>query len=161
MKKEKIIFACPVLLTLFLLVFLFINLVSISLLSPHENESLTERRPLFRWMGLQNEYIFYLDENPHFTSPLKLNVRGNVYSPNSELDFGEYYWKVESPPFSSPTQKFTIVSSVIVSRNNETLKNEGNTPLLVHTSRITGAFVLGVNESLKIGEEENVVAEQV
>ncbi|MEM5871722.1 MAG: hypothetical protein QW051_02505 [Candidatus Aenigmatarchaeota archaeon] len=160
MEKNEIVFAIPMLITLCILIMVFINIVSISIILPANNAVITERRPTFLWSGLQGEYIFYLDEDPFFKTPITAKVKGNNYTPEKDLDLGIYYWKVESKPFSSEVAKFNLVSSIILSRKENEIKNEGNTPLLIRSSGYTGAFVLGINETMKIGREENVFAEQ-
>jgi len=141
-----------------LLSLLLVNLVTIPLASPENKIHTIDRSPEFSWGGMQGEYVFFLDDSPKFSSPLKENVTGNSYSLPGKLEFGTYYWKVESGPFSSGTGRVTIDSSVVVARSGKFVRNEGNTNLMFHS--ITGFFVLGVNQTEEIDEGENVKAEQ-
>jgi hypothetical protein len=108
---------------------------------------------------MQGSYVILLDDNMGFETPITVEVSGNSHVFGEEFDFGTYYWKVESWPFSSEIRRFTLGSSVVVSRTENNVKNEGNVGLLLHS--MTGAFVVGVNESIEIGAEEDVKAEQV
>jgi hypothetical protein len=160
MDRNKITFAVMNVMMIGLLAVLLANLVTIQLVYPNHRLATSERKPVFRWIGMQSDFTLSLDDNKGFSSPATFEVDGNSYAFASELEFGTYYWKVESGPFSSGTGKFTVVSSVVVSRNESNLKNEGNVPLSVQAPSITGAFVLGVEESVDIGAGENVKAEQ-
>ena len=157
-KSKILIFAvnlvliCTVFYTLF-------NLATIPLFSPSNGEYTTERQPEFRWGGIQGEFTLFLDENPDFKTPIIKRVRGNSYKFENPLDFGTYYWKVESSGVSSEVRKLTIGSSVVLSRDERKVKNEGNTDILLHS--VTGAMVLGVGNAVEIGEDENVTAEQI
>jgi hypothetical protein len=141
-----------------ILIMLLYNLASIPLHSPGNKAYTTERMPEFSWGGMQGEYVIYLDDSPDFASPVTAMVTGNSFRLGNDLDFGTYYWKVESGPVSSSVWKLTVGSSVMLSRNQQTVKNEGNVDLKV--DRMTGFFVLGANESAEIGEDDNVIAEQ-
>ncbi|NIO20640.1 MAG: hypothetical protein GTN76_07850 [Candidatus Aenigmarchaeota archaeon] len=147
------------LLVIGLLVYLFVNIATIPLIEPADGVYTTERRPEFVWNGLHNEYDLFLDDDPGFTSPFSTKVSGNSFRFVNDLNFGTYYWKVNSGVFSSGVRKLTIGSSVSLSRAGDDVKNSGNVDLVLH--RLTGSFVLGVDESLEVGEEENVKAEQV
>lgn len=161
MNKNKILIGAMDLAVIGILTFVFINLVTIPLVSPENMAYTNDRRPALSWGGMQGEYVLYLDDDPQFRTPLEAKVGGNSYAPGSDLDFGTYYWKVESGPFSSGTGMFTLGSSVVLSRDEETVRNEGNADLkLSGLGRMTGFFILGVNETLEIGRNENVVAEQ-
>lgn len=160
MDSNKITFAVMNVMVIGLLAVLLANLVTIQLVYPNHKLKTTDRTPVFRWIGMQSDFTLSLDDNKDFSSPATFEVDGNSYAFENDLEFGTYYWKVESGPFSSGTGKFTVVSSVVVSRNESSLKNEGNVPLSVQAPSITGAFVLDVEESVDIGAEENVKAEQ-
>jgi hypothetical protein len=61
----------------------------------------------------------------------------------------------------SPARRFDLVSTVALSRLGPgMIRNSGNAELLVHSSGLTGAATLAVNQTLIIGEKENVKAEQ-
>lgn len=154
--KLSVIFAN--LLVVGLLVYLLTNITAIPLLEPADGAYTTERRPEFIWGGLYDQYEFFLDDDPNFGSPFISKVSGNSFRLVNDLDFGTYYWKVKSGIFSSSVRKLTIGSSVVLARSENKVKNEGNTEILLH--RVTGSFLLGVGESLEVGEEENVTAEQ-
>jgi hypothetical protein len=161
MEKLKIFVAALDLAAIGILSFIFINLITIPLVSPQNSAYTTERQPLFSWGGMQGEYVLYVDDTPAFKTPLATRVEGNAYAPGSELDFGTYYWKVQTGPFSSAVGSFTVGSSVILSRSGDAIKNEGNVELkLSGIGGVTGFFILGVNESAAIEGNENVRAEQ-
>jgi hypothetical protein len=160
MDRAKITFATMNLMVIGLLAVLLVNLLTVQLVYPNNRLKTTDRKPVFRWIGIQSDFTLSLDDDPGFASPLTQEVASNSYALTSELEFGTYYWKVESGPFSSGVGRFTVISSVVVSRNESEIANEGNTPLLLGSPSITGAFVLGVNESVEIGEDANVKAEQ-
>ena len=164
---------------------LLINLLSIPLLGPAyglNGASTTDTRPEFSWGGLHSGlrcsaatgegFIFMLDEDPGFSSPITKEVKGNMYRPEEPLEFGTYYWKVVSPECAtSPTGMFTVVSEVAVERDNGWLKNTGNSAIALNSMEagrepgssarpgLTGLF-LGINHSVEVGGED-VVAEQV
>jgi hypothetical protein len=147
------------LLVMGLLVYLLVNLTTIPLIGPEDGVYTTERRPEFVWAGMHEQYELLLDDDPDFGSPFLTKVSGNSLRFVNDLDFGTYYWKVNSGVFSSGVRKLTIGSSIVLARGDNEVKNEGNTDVFLH--RLTGSFLLGVDESLEVGEEENVKAEQV
>lgn len=51
-------------------------------------------------------------------------------------------------------------SVVALARDSSQLANAGNVELMVSGDGMTGMALLGVNESISIGKEENVKAEQ-
>ena len=141
-----------------LLAFVAFNFISIPLISPENGAYTTERNPEFLWGGIQGEFIVLVDDSPDFSSPFVWKVPGNTYRPSDVLNFGTYYWKVQSKNAESKVRKFTVESSVVLARDSESVKNEGNTEIMLRS--ITGAMVVGVGDSVKIGEEEDVEAEQ-
>jgi hypothetical protein len=120
-----------------------------------------DRTPTFEWTGRASEYTLLIDDDEAFSSPMRFNVRGRSYTPDGEMDFGTYWWKVESDGADTPPMKLSIVSTVSLSRpfTGEVI-NSGNTPLLVHISGMAGALTLPVNESIEMGGKD-VKAEQV
>jgi len=155
---------------------LLINAITIPLLSPAYGLESTKTQPEFAWGGLQGHagkaFIFMVDENPDFSSPITKEVEGNSYRPEDPLEFGTYYWKVVSPECAtSPTGMFTVVSEVAVERENGRLKNTGNSAIALEAHMpgrdpgssarlgLTG-LILGINESVDIGGED-VTAKQV
>jgi hypothetical protein len=162
MNKGKITVIIANLFVIVMLSYLLLNLLTIPLISPGNKAYMTDRRPSFAWGGMQGEYTLYLDDNSKFKTPIAVRMTGNSYVPESDMDFGTYYWKVESGPFSSGAAKFTLGSSVVLSRTENDIKNEGNTELKVSGlgGGITGLFILGINESFEIEGNENVMAEQ-
>jgi hypothetical protein len=157
-RKAKILVMGSDLIVIGILSLLLFNLISIPLFSPDGGAYTTDRKPEFSWGGMQGEYVILLADNPKFASPVTENVSGNSYKMTDDLDFGTYYWKVESGPFSSGVGKFTVGSLVMLSRSENSIKNEGNADLKI--GGITGFFILGVNKSVEIKGEENVRAEQ-
>lgn len=160
MNRHKMAFAALNLTMISLLAALLFNLLTINPAYPRHAMDTDARRPLFKWAGMQGEFNISIDDDPDFSSPVMASINANEYLPQYDMDFGTYYWKVESGPFSSGTSMFTVVSNVIVSRNSSALKNEGNVPLVISSSGITGAIILKADETVKIGENENVKAEQ-
>jgi hypothetical protein len=157
-RRIKILVMGSDLLVMGILSLLLFNLITIPLVSPDNKSYTTDRRPGFSWGGMQGEYVVLLDDNPKFTAPLTARISGNSYRVAHDLDFGTYYWKVESGPISSGARQLTIGSSVVLSRSEQSVRNEGNVDLKV--DRMTGFFILGVNESAEIKGDENVKAEQ-
>ena len=161
MNKNKIFVAALDLAVIGILSFIFINLITIPLISPENKTYTTDRQPKFSWGGMQGEYVLYVDDNPEFSTPFTAKVADNSHSFGSELDFGTYYWKVQAGPLSSVVSKFTLGSSVILSRSENAIKNEGNAELkLSGISGVTGFFILGAGEAAAIEGNENVMAEQ-
>lgn len=139
----------------------YLNLNSIQPLYPLNNMVTDVRTPTFEWSGQRQNYELLIDDNPGFSSPSIFDAAGNSHMVEKELDFGMYWWKVRSGDAESGARKFTLVSTVALSRLGRNLiKNSGNTALLVHLSGLTGAATLAVNQTLEIGEKENVKAEQ-
>ena len=155
--KAKIGVMVANLLVIAVLIFVLVNLVTIRLVFPENGIRMTERRPELVWGGMQGNFILLFDENPDFESPAKEEISGNSFRPEEDLEFGTYYWKVESSGLSSDVRKFTIDSSVVIGRDESEVTNEGNTEILLHS--ITGAMVLDVGSSVEVGEED-VKAEQ-
>lgn len=147
------------LLVIGLLVYLLANIVTIPLMEPANGEYTTERRPEFVWGGLHKDFVVFLDDNPDFASAFTAKVAGNAFRFVNDLDFGTYYWKVRSGMLSSGVGKFTVSSKVSLSRTESEVRNTGNVDLVL--SKITGSFVLGVDDSLEVEESEDVRAEQV
>lgn len=156
--KERVGVSLANLAVIGMLSFLFLNLVTIPLVSPENGLHTTERRPELVWGGIQGEYVIFLDDDPGFGTPVTKEISGNSYRLGEDLGFGTYHWKVVSGLVASEIREFTVDSSVILARKEEAVRNEGNVDLLIHG--LTGAFVLGVNESLEIGEDEDVRGEQ-
>ncbi len=160
MDRTKSTFVIANLAVISLLALLLASLLTIQLASPSEGLRTADRKPLLSWKGMQGEFVVSIDDDPGFASPATARVAGNSYAPSSELGFGTYYWKVESGAISSGVGTFTVASSVIVTRNESGVSNAGNAEILLSGPSFTGAFVLAVNESAEIGENENVMAEQ-
>lgn len=142
-----------------LLVFLLVNIMGIPLIEPVNGIYTTERRPEFIWGGLHKDFEILLDDDPGFGTPFSSEVSENSFRFGNDLDFGTYYWKVRSGVFSSGVRKLTVGSSVSLSRAGSEVKNSGNVDVVLH--RITGSFILGADESLEVGEDEDVEGEQV
>jgi len=158
-KVVKLGIICANLLVIVLLVALLVNIFTIPLLKPEDRTYITERRPEFMWGGVHREYEFLLDDDENFETPFVAKVLGNSFRFNNDLDFGTYYWKVRSGIFESNVRRFTLGSSVVLTREKNEVRNEGNTDVILH--RMTGAVILKVGSSALVGEEENVTAEQV
>jgi hypothetical protein len=141
-----------------------ITWLSMSMVQPHYplNGMVTDdRTPSFQWSGQRQEYELLIDDDPGFGSPLSYNVFGNEHAVDEEMEFGTYWWKVRSGGAESSTSKFTVVSTVALSRMGpNAIMNSGNVPLLVHLGGLTGAATLAVNQTTDIGDAEDVKAEQ-
>jgi hypothetical protein len=139
----------------------YLSLISIQLHYPYNNMVTDDRTPAFGWSGQGHDYELLIDDDPGFGSANIFDVMGNTYEIQKELPFGTYWWKVRSREMESEARKFTLVSAVVLSRlKPDLIHNSGNTELLVHSSGLTGAVTLAVNQTLETGEEENVKAEQ-
>jgi hypothetical protein len=155
--RNKIAWGIANIVLIALIIFVFAGVTSISLMSPIRGSATDDRTPEFSWAGLQGNYLLMVDDDPAFGSPLTYEILGNSFSPAKDLEFGSYYWKVVSNGIESEVNEFSILSTVQLSRKKETVRNTGNVDVLMKT--ITGAFLLGEDEVIEIGEE-NVTAEQ-
>lgn len=158
LNDAKLGIAAANLLVIAMIAFFMLNLANIPLISPADGAYTTERNPEFAWGGMQGDFVVSIDDDPGFGSPITMKVTGNSHRLVEDLAFGTYYWKVASTNAESETRSFTVDSSVVVSRGEEDLTNEGNTEILVHT--FTGAMVVGIGDSIEVGEDDNVKAEQ-
>jgi hypothetical protein len=157
--KGKALVMIADLIVIGILSYLFVNLVTIPLVSPESGFYTNDRTPELAWGGMQGEFVLMVDDDPDFGSPMERRVSGNSYIFENSLDFGTYYWKVKFGGISSWTRDFTVGSSVVLARDDEGVRNEGNTEIMVTTDRVTGMLV-GVGDSLEVEEDENVRAEQ-
>jgi hypothetical protein len=129
-------------------------------LYPFGGTEIDDRTPLFQWTGNAAGYVLLIDEDPSFSSPLSFTAKDTSYEV-PEMDFGTYWWKVESGASETAPMSFSIVSSVALSRPvKDTITNAGNTELSIEGDAMTGAVTLAVNESIEVQEDENVRAEQ-
>lgn len=153
MKTKKII------LLNIIVILLFFILTSTTLLSP--KGEVFERKPEFKWTGLPTSYTIMIDDNPDFSTPITANVKGKTYALEDNLELGYYYWKVKGFR-NSKVQKFTITSKVSLKREEEDLRNDGNTRLKLDLKpSVVGAVVLDINQTIKLEKEtEEVTAEQ-
>lgn len=120
-----------------------------------------EKRPVFKWLGMPSSYTVLIDDNPEFTTPVTAKVEGNSYVPEENLGLGEHYWKVEGIR-GGKAQKFTIASTVSLKTEEDSIRNDGNTRLKLDLKpSITGAVILDINQTIRLGEEtEEVSARQ-
>ncbi len=151
--KPIIKYAAIGILIILLVVIFSSNNMPIVQIYPKNDSIITERQPIFEWVGKSNKLI--LDDNDEFVSPIVEDVKGNSYQVKDKLNFSTYYWKLIGEKNSSVWQ-FRIDSVVALElKNNDNLyniTNIGNTDLDVEVvdetqfSEITG-FVLKLNES--------------
>jgi len=161
MKRKTVHIAAANLVAVVIALAVMWNVSSLQPLYPLQNTITDERRPQFQWQGTGEQYTLLVDDDQDFSSPMEFAVAGNLYTPGSDLEFGTYWWKVTINGVESGPRKLMIVSKVALSRlQKDVISNSGNTPVIVHRSPLEGAFVLGVNETTTIGEEESVKAEQ-
>lgn len=133
---------------------------SVQPLYPSDGAQTDYRTPTFGWAGHAAAYELLIDDDPAFGTPLSFSVSGNSYEA-PEMDFGTYWWKVRNSAGDTPPRSITIVSNVALSRPVKSIiTNTGNTQISVEGDMITGAVTMAVNESIEIGEDENVRAEQ-
>jgi hypothetical protein len=139
----------------------FLSMVSIQALYPFSDMVTYDRTPYFEWSAWGDDYELLLDEDPQFRTPMSFEVSGTNYVLDDSLEFGAYWWKVRGAGAESEPRKFTVVSTVALSRpERSVITNAGNTDLLVYRSGLAGAVTLAVNGTLEVREEENVKAEQ-
>ena len=139
----------------------YVNLNTIQLRYPYNGMVTDDRTPALQWYGQGHGYELLVDEDPGFGSPVIFGTHGNIHELHDELEFGTYWWKVRSGQGESGAWRFSVVSTVALSRlESDMVMNSGNVPLLVHLGRLTGAATLAVNQTLEIGEGEDVKAEQ-
>jgi len=144
--------------TIGILILIFLLIFTIPL-SPENNVITDVRNPRFTWLGLAPNYTLFIDEDPGFASPIEIAVTGNSYTLKQPLDFDTYYWKIDNGITNTSPMTFTVVSTIKVRRNETGLKNEGNVDILIE--KITGAFILKINETIDVEVNENVTARQV
>lgn len=139
----------------------YMGLSSTVLVYPPDGTVTDDRTPVFRWSGMGHGYELLIDDDPGFGTPMVFKVHGNRYTPGSDMEFGTYWWKVRRGGAESSQKKFTLVSTVSLSRlGNDMIINSGNTGLHVYGGGLAGAVTLAVNGSMKVREEGNVRAEQ-
>lgn len=150
-----------------LLISLFINNINTSIIQsyPENNSIITERQPIFKWVGKANKLI--IDDNEEFVSPIIKNVKGNSYQIEDKLNFTAYYWKLIGKKKSSVSQ-FRIDSIVALELKNKAnlykIANVGTADLDVEVveevpsvSKITGRFVLGFNETMQFNVKNKTI----
>ena len=116
-------------------------------LTPKYGTETTNTEITFRSIGTARQIL--LDDNPSFSSPQILAL-----GEPTTLQPGTYYWKTTG---MSLVTTFTILSQVGLTVEQEEDKyvviNKGNVPLDVETKQeglLTGAFVIGTNDKLKL-----------
>ena len=134
-----------IIVNLIVLTILFTNF-NILLEYPRNNEYLFDKNIELKWKGNYDTYILYIDEDKDFKSPTIKRVTENFYKINN-LDFGTYYWKIETKKMRSATWKFVIDSKVAIDmiekENMVEIKNVGNTNLnLELRNPITGLTIV-------------------
>ncbi len=133
----------------------------IRLIHPYTGAVTDDRKPLFEWSSSGDGSELVIDDDEDFSTPYVFSVTGRSAVLSEELEYGTYWWKVRNGNVESEAGKFTVVSTVSLSRPEKGIViNSGNSELLFYRSGVTGAFVLGVNQTIEVGEEENVMAEQ-
>ena len=161
MKVKAIELALANLLILGLAIAVFASFGRVQPFYPLNGMVTYERAPSFEWSGWSSDYELLIDDSPDFTTPMTYHVRGNRFRMPDNLEFGTYWWKVKGDGTESEPKQFTVESVVALSRpEKDMIVNRGNTELLVRSSGLAGAVVLGVNSTLEVGEDDNVLAEQ-
>jgi len=150
---------------LVLLLFTYFNDNLIIQIHPENNSIITERQPIFKWIGKADRLI--IDDNKEFISPLVEDINGNSYQVKNKLNFTTYYWKLIGKKETSVWQ-FKIDSVVALQLKNDSdrydLSNVGNTDLDVeiherNTSfwKITGNIILEEDKTKQIEVEESTL----
>lgn len=159
--KKPIEIALANILVLGLVLAVFASLGRVQSLYPLNGMVTYDRTPSFQWSGWGSNYELLIDDSPDFAMPVRYHVKGTSFSIPDDLDFGTYWWKVLGNGIESESKQFTVESLVALSRpDKDVILNTGNTELLVHSGSMAGAVVLGVNSTLEVGGDDNVVAEQ-
>jgi len=147
---------------LFVIVLVFGTIFYISPKGPEEK--IYERRPVFEWTGYATKII--IDDNKAFSSPEIVEVKGNQYIPDKNLDFGDYFWKLKGIYETKP-KNFNLDSEVAIKLYKEeelNLENDGNTKLNVsikdRENEITGQIVLDLGEIRVVKENSDINAKQ-
>jgi hypothetical protein len=95
--------------------------------------------------GIDNTDIILIDDNPDFSSAVKINLKERNTT-RIFLEPGTYYWKAVGI-LESSVKKFTVISEVNLELKNSSLKNTGDVPLnITKKSRgtMTGLVILDV-----------------
>jgi hypothetical protein len=134
---------------IFLIVFLAFS--SITLIDPRGK--ITDRSPIFEWSGNYDNYTLFVDDDSTFENPLLVFVlEVNYFEFETDLEFGEYYWKLvatkDGKQIESKPLKFEVVSLVAYSLDEEKLVNEGNSKSKLNS--ITGGVVLDPGQSEEV-----------
>ncbi len=123
-----------------------------------------DRRPLFSWTGYATKLI--IDDNPDFSSPQVIDLKGRDYQFKENLDLGDYFWKLKGLYETKP-KKFNLESEVAIKlykTESLNLENDGNTRLNVtieeHDSGVTGQIVLDLGEIAVVKENSDIKAKQ-
>ncbi|MFH1849773.1 MAG: hypothetical protein ABH879_06320 [archaeon] len=116
----------------------------------------------FEWGGRPGPYRLLIDDNPGFGTPDIYRTAETRY--RTELEYGEFFWKVEGPIASSGVQRFRVVSTVAVSLNETTdgiiIENGGDVDLSLTIPGVVGAVVLPVGKYTEVNRTPGITAEQ-
>ena len=128
---------------------------------------IVDTNPEFEWQDNCENYNLKVDNNKDFDTLLidtKLLI--NHYKIDNALEPGIYYWKVDCYKKGQwnmgKINMFEIRTIVSLSKNNGSIKNEGNVEEKIsffENGNIIGNAILKVNEILKIKGDE-VLAEE-
>ena len=153
MKKIKYFGMCMI-----ALMFLFLVLLEgVILLKPFGVTD--DIYPTFYWISPEGKSRLIVDDDERFDNPLvDVGVSGNKYQTAYPLDFGTYYWKIEHKNGESYTGMFVLNSKVDINVENDYLKNNGNTEVVVDT--ITGRHFLDIGEKRELENGENLVSQK-
>lgn len=165
MKMNKIYLGFGILIILLFAILISYSNNNLIQLFPENNSVLTDRQPTFEWLGKADKII--IDDNDEFVSPIIENVEGNSYRINNKLSFTIYYWKLLGNKNSSVWQ-FRTDSVVALELKNQSnlynITNVGTTDLDVEIveedkslSKITGGFILRLNETQQFNAENKTV----
>lgn len=165
MKINKIYFGIGILIILLFIISFSYSNNNLIQLFPENNSIITDRQPTFKWIGKADKLI--IDDNDEFVSPTVESVEGNSHRINNKLNFTAYYWKLLGSENSSVWQ-FRIDSVVALELENQSnlynIANIGTTDLDVEIteedrslSKITGSFILRLNETQQFNVENKTI----
>lgn len=128
----------------------------IILLGPHG--AITDVEPSFKWASPYGDVRLLVDDDLGFENPLvDVPVKGNKFTLSDKLDFGKYYWRVDSSGGSSLIGQFVLDSMIKMDVEEDKLRNEGNTDVAIDT--VTGRTILEIGEETDLQEGENIVSQ--
>jgi hypothetical protein len=153
-KRQKIIIAAQ-------LIFLIGIFSLVYLIAPHTNYPKNNAMLGYSIVNfdIANTNIILIDDNPEFSSPMKINLKERNTT-RIFLEPGTYYWKAVGV-LESSVKKFTVMSEVSLELKNSSLKNTGDVPINItkkSMGTMTGLVILDVGaEYVANNTEEKII----